>query len=389
MFNFFRKTNEKSLKEGDNVIYHKDKKTVKSKITIKNGKKNGLCKTYNTSGELISETNYIDNMKDGVKREFFSSGNLKRESNWRNDFQHGLTITYYESGNKFRETELELDEYLSQKEYMPEGFIKFKRNGDKYTFYNQDGGINFIAFLKMKDYKVSDYGDPFWGDHYTDFVQPFGTWDIYENGMKTHQYIFDENLESNKLNISKGSLNTFEEFEFNLESLVMFDSEFITNRYYCNESVTVINYANSGFKGPPGASRHKSVDLKFIDIDDVIRIKDRAVPKSNSKTFDNIDKLLRNEGGNAYFYLKNLQKLMEFGRLKDIEKLKQIILNDNNRYLFILNLDERISSAAKIVLILNDFFKKSKKETFNGKEKLEEYHLLSMMYFKVLNDIKQ
>lgn len=388
MFNFFRKTNEKSLKEGKNIIYHKDKKTVKSKFIIKNGKKNGLCKTFNSSGKLILETNYIDDMKDGLQKEYYYSGNLKRESNWSNDFQHGITVTYYESGEKFREIELELGEYLSQKEYLPEGYLKFKRNGDKYTFYNKDGDISFTALLKIENYIVGDYGDPFFGKHHTDFVQPYGTWDIYENGVIKYQYIFDENLESNKLNISKGKTEKFKEFEFNLESLVMFDSAFIQNRNYCEKSNIAISYANNGIKGPPGISSYKSVYLKFIEIDDVIKIKNRAVPKS-LKTFDDINKMLRNEGGNTYFYLKRLQKLMEFGRINDIEKLKDVIVDDINEFFIKYDFDGRISDTAKIALLLDDFFKKSKIENFNGKEELEEFYSLTMWFHNVLKILRQ
>ena len=94
MFNFFRKTEEKNLKEGLNLIYHKDKKTIKSEINFSNNNRHGVCKFYNSSGNLILENKYVNGKKEGVQKEYFYSGVLNRESNWENDKQEGKTITY-------------------------------------------------------------------------------------------------------------------------------------------------------------------------------------------------------------------------------------------------------------------------------------------------------
>ena len=274
MFNFFKKTNENKLKEGENVIYFFDKKRVKSIINIKNGKRDGICKFYNqVSGKIKYIINYKEGEYHGVHEEYnISSGNLRRKANYKNGQQVNEVVSYFENGKEFRISNIVNDIVFSTKEFFPNGTLRFIKNDNKYEFYDSENQISLEAYMKISNYKVPKYGDPF-TKNFISYVNPYGKWKVYKASklmLELNFEIFDDVnsnyfVEVKNFNIKSKPIQM--EFKFNTESLVMFDSKFIDAR---EDGGSDIRYANNGIMGPPGANRDKIVANKSIDIDDLI-----------------------------------------------------------------------------------------------------------------------
>ena len=385
MFNFFRKTEEKNLKEGLNLIYYKDKKTIKSEINFSNNKRHGICKFYDSSGNLILETTYVNGKKEGIQKKYFYSGSLERESNWKNDKQEGKTITYYRNGSKFREIELENEEYVSIQEFMPEGNIKFKIEGDKYIFFDHDGKVKIEAFFKIKDYEVKEYGDPFQDKNFNEIVKPFGTWKVFENN-DTYEYVFDE---LDKVKVFKNNSDSYDvlDFVYNLDSLVMFDWRFVSDRSSLEHSDVYISYANNGIKGPPGINQSKLVDLKFVELEDLIKVNKRNKSQKNRGCLDEIKDQLIEEGGNLFHILKNFQKLVNFKRVINRDDIKSLIheyFQDDWRK---RQIDSYKLNISKIILILEKHMYKLDYDLSIKNECIKEYFEISTVCKEVLNEL--
>jgi len=65
---------------------------------FKDGKKEGLWKTYHENGQLNVEGNFKDAKKDGLWKMYNKNGQLRYEGNWKDAKKEGLSKTYYENG---------------------------------------------------------------------------------------------------------------------------------------------------------------------------------------------------------------------------------------------------------------------------------------------------
>ena len=123
IFDFFKKSKNIENYNGLNETYYNNGKgELKEKFTKKNGKKEGLYKTYyengqlqskynfkngkldksckywNDKGQLMSEKNYKEGEKDGPHKSWFENGQLHIEVNYVNGNQEGLPKYYSENG---------------------------------------------------------------------------------------------------------------------------------------------------------------------------------------------------------------------------------------------------------------------------------------------------
>jgi antitoxin component YwqK of YwqJK toxin-antitoxin module len=64
----------------------------------RDGKRNGIERTLEPSGRLVSEVNYLDDRERGVARHYYPSGKLQRESDVADDERATITHKYDEAG---------------------------------------------------------------------------------------------------------------------------------------------------------------------------------------------------------------------------------------------------------------------------------------------------
>ena len=335
MFKFLRKTDENNLKEGENIIYFPGKKRIKSVLNIKNGKRDGICKfnsRYGVANEIKYVINYKDGVKHGIEEEYYSDGRLRQKLNWENGKQMGEVVTYFKNGTIFRISNILNDVITDTKEFFHDGSLRFIKKENKYEFYDHNGSISLIGFMIISDYDVPDYGDPF-KNHFIEYVKPYGKWKVFKESILEFELEFKNPLNENDVgNVKVKNIiesNTVEmNYQFNTDSLVMFDSKFVYTRNSLDDSDDYIHFANNGIMGPPGANKSKTVDYKYIDIDDLIIFDNQ---KKNTRIYDpklfhEIDDLLQEKIGFEYFKIKNLRKRDVNNRIKNESHLKELIL---------------------------------------------------------------
>jgi antitoxin component YwqK of YwqJK toxin-antitoxin module len=101
---------------------------------FKNGKPNGLIKTWYKNGQLELERNYTDGELNGLLKVWYENGQLKSEVNYKDDKFDGLTKTWYENG------QLEFERNYTDGELN--GLLKWwKENGQLISKVNYDNGL--------------------------------------------------------------------------------------------------------------------------------------------------------------------------------------------------------------------------------------------------------
>lgn len=102
-----------------------------SESTFINGKINGVSKNYYKNGVLKVETSFVNGMANGTNTEYYESGKLLRISNFVNDKENGTTKTYYENGTlKAEKTWINGVKNGLNKEYYQNGQISIEKTYD-------------------------------------------------------------------------------------------------------------------------------------------------------------------------------------------------------------------------------------------------------------------
>ena len=219
----------------------------------------GRRKSYYKSGKLLRYTKInIKGNKHGIHKELYENGDLKLLTQYKEDIQYGETKSFYDNGNKYREFNLINGEYLGGiKEYFKNGNLKFLKDKNKYTFYDEDNNLKCET-------------------HIDDSNSFFGKWKNYrEDGTIEYELDFDDSNSDKVTNkvvktiFTKGG-EIFSENIVSYSTIKMAEVNFIN--YYANIRMDKSIYSwNTGMIGPPGLYR-KSINLKpIISIDDIIK----------------------------------------------------------------------------------------------------------------------
>lgn len=149
--------NTNSDKNGPTVIksYYEKSRALKSEITVKDNKKNGLAKEYYPTGELRIMVNYVDNIKEGKTIWYYKNGQPYRVTPYVHGKMQGIRTIYYENGELQAEIPYEKGELtLGTKEYSKNGTLI--SNSQKIVFEELDLLKEENQFiLKMKLSKKS------------------------------------------------------------------------------------------------------------------------------------------------------------------------------------------------------------------------------------------
>jgi len=140
-------TEENTLQENDLILdketkepisgVFKEKQFNSDKIRLiipyKNGKEQGVLKSYYESGKLLSEMPYKNGMKEGKQTDYYESGKVQAVSTYHNNMLNGTQKWYYETG--------ELKAELTFKDDIGIGTVKaYYENGKLYAEVSFKGG---------------------------------------------------------------------------------------------------------------------------------------------------------------------------------------------------------------------------------------------------------
>lgn len=282
---------EKYFNNGRHLEYYsKKKKQIKFELNILNGKRHGTYKSFYENGQIKINSNYINGVLDGSYRHYYENGQIEIDCNYINGKIHGLYKSYYDNGNlknhfhyhndilnedekfhsfydntaKYREGNFGKNGLV--KEYFKNGNLKFLKDKNKYTFYDEDN------ILKCETYVEVTYTG--WDNGIVNFS---GTWKNYrEDGTIDYELDFDDLNSDVKNNIVSKTIFT-KGGDFFSKKTVSYKNIIGTHVNYSNEFagqrlVSEIITKPTTIKGPPGMYNGFTVNVRPIkSIEDIIK----------------------------------------------------------------------------------------------------------------------
>ena len=107
-------------------------------------RKQGTCRVYDSRGNQIYQSEYVDDKLEGKLTKWDYASNIKLEENYHNNLLHGVRTVYYRNGQKEYE--------LEYKEGVENGYMKrLRENGKKEEFYNYKEGKKEGRCLRWYD----------------------------------------------------------------------------------------------------------------------------------------------------------------------------------------------------------------------------------------------
>jgi len=182
-------------------------------------KKEGIWKTYYSTGKTESVVTYINGLPDGKASFYYKNGNLKEEGIWKIKFWTGEYSFYYENGKPFyrwqyndsgKRTGNQMYFYENGN-LMIEGKWDDGKESGKITEYHENGSLKSekifvegkIDTSNIKIYERTEITpvkglDKFSGNGYYKTITKTGNPDfdgIWKNGnfIEGNRYIYDEN----------------------------------------------------------------------------------------------------------------------------------------------------------------------------------------------------
>lgn len=114
---------------GENVVrsrYANGK--TRSEVVYKDGKKNGISRSFDSDGGLVLELPYVNNMREGQSKKYYTGGKvLAQTTEYKADMMEGIQTKYRGNGNKLSEQRYKNDFPCADlKEYLENQQLKKK-----------------------------------------------------------------------------------------------------------------------------------------------------------------------------------------------------------------------------------------------------------------------
>jgi antitoxin component YwqK of YwqJK toxin-antitoxin module len=94
----FKNTTDSLVQNGEQVLYHKNGK-VEMRGMMKNGKRDGVWRSWYESGQPWSETTFKDGVKNGKTTTWYDNGNKRYEGFFKNNKESGRWVFWTENGS--------------------------------------------------------------------------------------------------------------------------------------------------------------------------------------------------------------------------------------------------------------------------------------------------
>jgi len=112
------------------VVYYDDG-TIRGKIPLKKGIREGRAYSYYPNGSKKSEIYYVNGEVDGTSRGWYDNGKLKGKETIRNGVRHGYRKSYYKSGAKKEVVLYENGEPVEINMYHEDGSALYEKDYTK------------------------------------------------------------------------------------------------------------------------------------------------------------------------------------------------------------------------------------------------------------------
>jgi hypothetical protein len=249
----------------------------KEVVNLKNGKRHGSYHNYYENGNVECVINYKNGELNGLYKSYYKNGNLKGVFNYENGIQAGEAFSYREDGSLFRKSNLVNGKYSGDGfEYYENGNTRMIFNGEKYTFFSEDGIKRCEANICIESINDEIFARrrPVFTGKWTNK----GIWKNYNKDGSIDYELSNWNHETNqvmkKTNTGSKNMHEYSVVNFNVLEFAHLKilPDFVPNRR------DNIEYSwDSGAKGPPGAYTWgvKPIEVKpILRIEDIISIND-------------------------------------------------------------------------------------------------------------------
>jgi len=147
--------NENNRVHGTRVTYYSNGKTIYSKLTFHNGKKQGPAAWYYTSGQIFKLTNFEDGKRQGLTRIYYEDGSLSAEfESDRGNVLPGLK-EYKRDGtivSSYPDIQFSENDHLASKNRVDLNiYCSKKRSGVKFFILNEENGSMSRVYLITKN----------------------------------------------------------------------------------------------------------------------------------------------------------------------------------------------------------------------------------------------
>lgn len=103
--------NPETQKNGTKVVRNKySNGVIKSEVPYREGKKNGLSKSYDKNGNISLELPYVNDKREGKSKRFYEGGQqVYQTTEYKEDKIHGQQVKFRENGDRMSEARYEND----------------------------------------------------------------------------------------------------------------------------------------------------------------------------------------------------------------------------------------------------------------------------------------
>ncbi len=112
--------------------------------------------TYLLDSKVVSTESYLNGQKNGICKRFYKTGELLEESNWQNDKLNGIYRSYFQDGKTFMEcTYSEGNQNGTFKTWFPNGTLELDANftndnKDKdWKYFNESGELQYTLKYEL------------------------------------------------------------------------------------------------------------------------------------------------------------------------------------------------------------------------------------------------
>lgn len=247
--------NEDYMSNGTHTIKKENGKYI---VNLVNGKRHGSFIEYCRNGQIKKDCNYINGKRHGFYKTYYDNGNLKNQLHYNNDTldEDERFHSFYDNKAKYREGNF--GENGLVKEYFKNGGLKFLKDKNKYTFYNEDNNLKCEIYI-------------------TGYYNYIGIWKNYrEDGTIEYELDFDDPTSDVKNNMVSKTIFT-KGGELFSKNPVSYKDISGSHLLYCSEDSDSRREGGlfkqpPRFKGPPGPNGSFTIDLNPISsIEDIIK----------------------------------------------------------------------------------------------------------------------
>lgn len=118
---------------GEKITKFYSENNPREEYFVKNGMREGVFKSWDSSGRLVEESMYKNDLLDGIQKTFYTNGNTKTEITYVDGKRSGPMKNWYQNGKQSAEIEYKDNNIVGSTAFYPDGSIRMKESLNEKT----------------------------------------------------------------------------------------------------------------------------------------------------------------------------------------------------------------------------------------------------------------